>query len=789
MLHMGSDLRAKDVETESSGFGRASRLFNKKALVAGLLLILSAATWYPRRRGPLDLRWDSSVYYVLGTSLAHGEGYRLLNEPGDISAAQYPPLTSAIIALHEKALGTSDPFVVATWLKLTWFLCFLLVIAGTYFVLAKFIPRSWAAFGAFVCICNFPMYFNFNQAASEVPLTVASIVFLMAYYRIWSRTSETIAGFAAVAAFFARTAGVVVLLAWAADAVLRKQFRRAILRALITIVCVSAWGGYIHSVESSREYKHPAYAYQRADYMYSNVSYAGNMTYNDPLRPELGRVSARDLVARVMRNVIRSPQRLGEAITSQKNRWQMHSATINSRVGFTLVPMQLVSLFLFFLGSLVLAGMFILLIQREFLIPIWLCTSVIVACAAPWPIQQVRYLSTILPLILLGLFKFLLTGEQVLAVRWPQWRRTWSAIAGALLLLIPVYAAIDYYHAQTHFFNGEDLLDKNHNKVVYRQLLYGQDLLAMDEAIGWVAEQAQSGDIIAASMPQWVYLRTGLKSVMPPLEPNPEKASYLLDTVPVRYLVQETPGFFPWPYVNGVVKAYPDKWRLVFKASADQVPEALFSMEGYWCYWHGEKGYSGVALHVSTEFAATRPACLHPEFNFENRIAVADIGDVTVASVYVPNGGKDYRWASSPTDYANFMAAVVRHYTAVRRFVVFSEPTQFANFEPQGNHGKTAPHVYARLLDAAYGAMHHARPNVIVIGGNMHPSGTDDARTTAPDTFLRNLVLPNGRRSISSLASVIWRWAFTSHGCSLVTRAEISSKSLRKPGITAFTAS
>jgi exodeoxyribonuclease-3 len=78
------------------------------------------------------------------------------------------------------------------------------------------------------------------------------------------------------------------------------------------------------------------------------------------------------------------------------------------------------------------------------------------------------------------------------------------------------------------------------------------------------------------------------------------------------------------------------------KASSDQVPEALFSMEGYWCYWHGEKGYSGVALHVSTALAETRPTCLHPEFNFENRIAVADIGDVTVASVYVPNGGKDY---------------------------------------------------------------------------------------------------------------------------------------------------
>ena len=65
-------------------------------------------------------------------------------------------------------------------------------------------------------------------------------------------------------------------------------------------------------------------------------------------------------------------------------------------------------------------------------------------------------------------------------------------------------------------------------------------------------------------------------------------------------------------------------------------------MEGYWCYWHGEKGYSGVGLHVSRSFAPDASVFSHPEFNFENRIAAVELGDLTVASVYVPNGGKDY---------------------------------------------------------------------------------------------------------------------------------------------------
>ena len=78
------------------------------------------------------------------------------------------------------------------------------------------------------------------------------------------------------------------------------------------------------------------------------------------------------------------------------------------------------------------------------------------------------------------------------------------------------------------------------------------------------------------------------------------------------------------------------------KASQDQMPAALCEMEGYWCYWHGTKGYSGVGLHVNKSFAPERPEFTHPEFDYENRIVLVCIVGVTIASVYVPNGGKDF---------------------------------------------------------------------------------------------------------------------------------------------------
>jgi exodeoxyribonuclease III len=92
------------------------------------------------------------------------------------------------------------------------------------------------------------------------------------------------------------------------------------------------------------------------------------------------------------------------------------------------------------------------------------------------------------------------------------------------------------------------------------------------------------------------------------------------------------------------------------KAVPDQVPAALCEMEGYWCYWHGAKGYSGVALHVSQAFSPERPAFDHPAFDYESRIVTATVQDVTFASIYVPNGGKDFpakmRFLESLEQYA-----------------------------------------------------------------------------------------------------------------------------------------
>src|SRR5215475_7582951 len=90
--------------------------FWPEAIVVALVVIL----WAPRLSGPIDLRWDAGVYYVLGTSLATGHGYRILSEPGSPEALQYPPLLPAIVALSQRALGSTGPAVVGPWLRISY---------------------------------------------------------------------------------------------------------------------------------------------------------------------------------------------------------------------------------------------------------------------------------------------------------------------------------------------------------------------------------------------------------------------------------------------------------------------------------------------------------------------------------------------------------------------------------------------------------------------------------------------------------------------------------------------
>src|SRR5215831_3228773 len=106
--------------------------YHQNSVFISALVFLSVVSWLPRLRGPLDLRYDAGVYYILGTSLANGNGYRLLNEPGAIQAVQYPPLLPIFAAAHQRMAGSSDPAITGHMLKVSFFAIFVSFIVAVY---------------------------------------------------------------------------------------------------------------------------------------------------------------------------------------------------------------------------------------------------------------------------------------------------------------------------------------------------------------------------------------------------------------------------------------------------------------------------------------------------------------------------------------------------------------------------------------------------------------------------------------------------------------------------------
>jgi hypothetical protein len=127
------------------------------------------------------------------------------------------------------------------------------------------------------------------------------------------------------------------------------------------------------------------------------------------------------------------------------------------------------------------------------------------------------------------------------------------------------------------------------------------------------------------------------------------------------------------------------------------------------------------------------------------QVALQIIGAPTWA-----NGGRPWNWVpKSPRDYANFAIAATRRYPSVHLWMIWGEPSRTPNFEPEtpakpfaklNAQQRLAPHIYARILDAAYGALKGVSRSNIVIGGMTYTTG--DIST---QQWIENLRLPDGR--------------------------------------------
>lgn len=558
--------------------------FSKDTVVILVLLVVVIASWIPRLNSPIDLRFDSGVYYTLGTSLAEGKGYRLLNEPGEIAAVQYPPMLSLIVASHQWLLGTSDPLIVGRGLKLSFFLIFIFYILATYVMLRGYLSTRYAFLATVICLFSLHTYLTSNMLAPEIPFALTTVLFFLCHKKNNGRIHSILAAVFAIVSYALRTIGIALLVAWIAEGVFNREFKKAAVRLILSLVPILCWQSYIYYVESGPQYNNPAYEYQRADYMFYNVSYAKNIfRLKDSANPELGYASLGDIGDRFWHNLKKTPTLLGEGVSVERRLWYLPvfghyygDLHIERNIGSLLffwksgqLTWWFVNSALLVIGCLILGGMVLLVARRHWIMPFYILLSLAAIYLTPWPSQFVRYLTPVAPFLVLSLFAMLTATKEYLRILPAKWKVASLVLTGSIVFLILMQESNIFYQAHVAWPSKVVHNDQNRKKVAYRVFTYIDSERALDAGVDWLQSRAKPDDVVAARMPHWVHLRTGLKTVMPPLEPNPVKAQSLLDSVPVSYLVVDDSSGGGGKYASPMIQNFPVKWKRVYSAPRD----------------------------------------------------------------------------------------------------------------------------------------------------------------------------------------------------------------------------
>ena len=184
--------------------------------------------------GPIDLRYDGGVYYLLGTSLAQGHGYRISSEPGSpLLALQYPPLLPAFIALHQLVLGTTNSAIVAPWLRTSYAAMFIGFAVASLVLARRHLTLGFAIIAVALCLLHFETIFLSDLLFAELPFALVSVVFALVVTANPVRRPllrEAISFMLASVGFLLRTAGAALLAAWVLEALIRRRWLLSVVR-------------------------------------------------------------------------------------------------------------------------------------------------------------------------------------------------------------------------------------------------------------------------------------------------------------------------------------------------------------------------------------------------------------------------------------------------------------------------------------------------------------------------------------------------------------------------------
>lgn len=221
---------------------RISRTFLPAILPACVGLALSLLLINPF----LSDSGDNAYYMILAKSMATGQGFSNISEPGSPAFKLYPYAYPALLSLQMHVVGADRPLAdMIVPLKVSSALFF----AGSLILLFYLVSRWHSIHAAFVTAMLFavsPLALRYSSdVMSETPFLFFSLatlaITLKAIERPVSLGKDLTAGAALALTFYVRTVGITLIAATLIYVLVKCGFRRALTLGLVLLVLLIPW--------------------------------------------------------------------------------------------------------------------------------------------------------------------------------------------------------------------------------------------------------------------------------------------------------------------------------------------------------------------------------------------------------------------------------------------------------------------------------------------------------------------------------------------------------------------
>jgi len=142
------------------------------------------------------------------------------------------------------------------------------------------------------------------------------------------------------------------------------------------------------------------------------------------------------------------------------------------------------------------------------------------------------------------------------------------------------------------------------------------------------------------------------------------------------------------------------------KADGDKIPMKAIEEAGYGAIWHGQKGFNGVAILAKGQQPVERRRGLPDDPDeTHSRYIEAEIGDVVIASIYLPNGNPqpgpkfEYKlaWMDRLIDHAVALLAEEKPVVLAGDYNVIPKDIDTFSVRAMANDALTQPESRAAL--------------------------------------------------------------------------------------------